>query len=228
MVENTLIIFAILAGIYVLYFSSYFQVKDIIVEGNKTIPTADLTASIPENANLLTLRTGPIKTRMMAKYPQIKEIAFFKGLPDAVKIQVVERDATLIWQTNGQRYLVDPEGVVNRMLAPDETTSLPIVADNRNRPVVANDYLVTPDFINFVLYLSDHFFEVTNTHLTSLSIDETTYDLTVMTDANLKVFFDTTENPADQLSNLQKILVGFRDKITEYIDLRVEGWGYYK
>jgi cell division protein FtsQ len=227
-IENILIVVAVIIAAYILLFSSYFKIKDIIVEGNKTIPTADLRASIPENANLLTLRTAPLKADLMKKYPQIKELAFFKGLPNAIKIQIVERDATLVWQTGGQRYLVDPEGVVNRTLAADEVTTLPVIADDRNRPVQPDDYLVTPDFINFVTYLTNHFHDETNLNMTSMAIDETTYDLTVTTDANIKVFFDTTANPSDQLENFKKILVSFRDKITEYVDLRVEGWGYYK
>lgn len=227
-IENTLIILGVLVLVYFIFYSKYFKIKDVIVEGNQTILTDDLISSVPVGANLLTLRTGPIKNDLKNKYPQIKDIAFFKGIPDAIKIQIVEREATLIWQTSGHRYLVDPEGVVNRQLSSEEVTSLPIVSDSRNRLVQANDYLVTADFINFVTYMNTNFFEVTNIKLTSMSIDETTYDLVATTDANIKIFFDTTKNPTNQLENLKKILVNYRDKITEYIDLRVEGWGYYK
>lgn len=227
-VENTLIVLAILAIIYILFFSKYFQIQDVIVEGNKTIAGEELKTIIPINSNLLTLKTAPIKSDIIARYPQVKQVALFKGLPNAIKIQIVERDGSIIWQSNNQRYLIDPEGVVGRFLALEEATDLPVVADMRNREVKLNDYLVTPDFIAFTTFVNQNFVEATNLKPTSFSIDETSYDLIVTTDSNISVYFDTTASPEFELENLKKILVNYRDKITQYVDLRVEGWGYYK
>lgn len=227
-VENFIIILVLLIVVYFLFFSPYFKVKDVFIEGNKTVSVEDIQKEIPSSGNLILLKTGPIKNKIKQMYPQVKEIAIFKGLPNAIKIQIVEREQSLIWQTTNKRYLVDPNGYVSREVLDGEEISLPIVADLRNRSVSANEYLVSADFIIFVTYLNQHFFEQTNLNATAFSIDETSYDLIVDTDSGIKVFFDTTRSAQGGLEDLKQILINYRDNIHEYIDLRVESWGYYK
>lgn len=226
-IGNLFIVLIILFGVYLVFISSYFRVTDVLIEGNKTIVTEDLKSLVPKGNNIILMNTKPIKDAIIARYPQIKDIAIFKGLPNAIKVQIVERQATLVWVTNGKRYLIDPEGVVSREISEAESSSLPIVSDIRNIPVQVNGNLLSPDFIAFVTYVNNHFYEITNIKPTGYFVDETTYDLTIDTDANITVYLETVRSPDSQLENLKSLLASYRDKITQYVDLRVEGWGYY-
>ncbi len=219
---------AVLTGIFLLFFSSYFKISEVMVEGAKTVNANEIKSFIPKGRNLILLKTDPIKDKIQKKYPQIKEIAVLKGLPNAVKIQIVEREGRLVWLTTGKRYLIDPEGVVSREVSEAESAGIPVVADAKNITVSENQLLLSPDFIAFVSYLDQYFYEKTNLKPSGYFVDETTYDLSVTTDANIKIMFETVRSPESQLENLKKILANYRDQIHEYIDLRVEGWGYYK
>lgn len=225
---NIFILLLVIVGAYWLFYSSYFTISDVMVDGNKTISSDSLKSLIPIGENIFLFSTAGARDKAVLIYPQIKEIAFFKGIPNAVKIQVVERESKLIWQTNGLRYLIDPDGIVSRQLDATETSDLPVVADNKNQPVTNGQQILTYDFISFVTEINNNFNQFSNFKATGFSIDETTYDLTINSDSGIKVFFDTTRPAAGQLINLQKILVNYRDAIHEYIDLRVDGWGYYK
>lgn len=214
--------------LYLLFFSSTFRIKDIMVEGAKTVDVKAIKKLVSEGKNIFLFKTEPIKNKAKKEFPQIKDIAFFKGLPNAIKVQIVEKEARLIWQTGGKHYLVDTDGSVGRELKDSELPEVPVVLDNRNRPVSVNNTLVTPDFMAFVIFTNSHLTEYSNLKVTGFAIDETTYDLTVLTDANIKIYLDTTRPVEGQLENLRKILANFRDSVKEYVDLRIDGWGYYK
>lgn len=228
MIGNVVIALVILTGIILIFFSSYFKISDVMVEGVQTINADDLKTFITKGQNLILFKTEPVKEAIMRKYPQIKDIAILKGLPNAVKIQIIERQGRLVWLSDGKRYLIDSEGVATREVSETESMGIPVVADQKNIPVTSNQLLLSPDFIAFVDYINQHLYETTNLKPTGFFVEETTYDLSVTTDANIKLMFETVRSPQSQLENLKKILANFRDKITEYIDLRVEDWAYYK
>jgi hypothetical protein len=227
-VGNIFLVFFVLAAMYIVFYSKYFQVSDVIVEGNKIISTDKIKDEVPLGSNIIRLSAANIKKNITANYPEIKEIAVFKGLPNALKIQVVERQPVLVWMTAGKKYLVDADGVAYMEANDNQTTGIMQVSDSLNRPINKYDTVIPISFIHNVGYFYNHFTESSNMHITGMSIGETSYDLTATTDANISVIIDTTQAPDTTLSNLQKILVNYRDKITQYIDLRVGGWGYYK
>ena len=227
-VGNIILLFMALAVLYIIFYSKYFQVNDVIVEGNKIVNADNLKAEVPLGSNIIRLSTAKIEKSITSDYPEIKEIAVFKGLPNAIKIQVAERQPVLVWVTSGRKYLVDSDGVAYMEVADNQVPIVMQISDSLNRPINKYDVVIPLSFIRNVTYFYDHFTESSNLHITGMSIGETSYDLTATTDANINVIFDTTQAPETTLSNLQKILINYRDKITQYIDLRVEGWGYYK
>lgn len=225
---NIVIILIIIVLLYIAFFSSYFQVSEVITEGNKIISSDSLKSAIPVGSNIFRLSTSKIKANISNNNPEIKQLAVFKGLPNAIKIQVVERQAALVWVTNDKKYLVDADGIAYKEATDDQAKDIIKISDSLNRQVNLYDTIIPISFIRNVQNFYNHFKEVSNLNITGMSIGETSYDLTATTDANISVIIDTTQNPDITLADLQKILVNYRDKIKEYIDLRVEGWGYYK
>jgi cell division septal protein FtsQ len=228
-IENIIIIIFLFLGIYWLFFSNYFKVRDVIVENNKTITNEEIANFVPKGKNIFFYKTADLRDQLANKYPQIKEVAFFKGLPNAIKVQLLEREGQVIWQSNNVKYLIDNQGVVSRIIFSDEQMpDLPVVVDQKNRPVSPKDQLLSIEFIDFVIQTKSNFTTATNMNITDISINETTYDLLVSTNRGIKIFFDTTKSSESQLKNLTQILTNYNDQIKEYVDLRVEGWGYFK
>ena len=69
---------------------------------------------------------------------------------------------------------------------------------------------------------------MTNIKPTHFEVVETTFDVNLHTEAGFYVKFNTMRASAKQLDNLKKVLVKKREEVHEYVDLRIDGWAYYK
>ena len=115
-----------------------------------------------------------------------------------------------------------------KKLEETETYTSPLISDSKNLPVSLGASIVSPNFIAFVTNINDKFFETTNIKPTYFEIPQTTFDLYLYTEAGFYVKFNTMRSSSKQLENLKKVLVEKRDGVKEYVDLRIDGWAYYK
>ncbi|MEI8143234.1 MAG: FtsQ-type POTRA domain-containing protein [Candidatus Berkelbacteria bacterium] len=208
--------------------SSYFKVADVIVEGNVLIQTDAIRAEIPTGQNIFLSNTGDIEKNILKKMSEIKDIRVIRGIPNAYKVIVLERNPVMVWQTTGKNYLLSDQGEIIHEVPADKYTNLILVADKHNLPVSNATQIVSPNFVAFTLNLNNQFFNAVNIHPIKYEIQDTTFDMNVSTDAGFFVKFDTTRSSASQLENLKIVLAQKRPDIKEYVDLRIDGWVYYK
>ncbi len=216
------------AIIYLFFFSSLFAVKDIIVEGNKFVPSSEIIDTLSKNENIFRFNFKENKEDLMQKYPEIKDLVFYRGIPNAVKVAVLERDAQIIWQSGEERFLLSSQGEVARKTGSEEGIDLPRVIDRQGVPVKVGAPLVSPNFINFISNVYSSFYDTTNVKPAFFEITETTFDVILQTEAGFAVKLNTLRPSKTQLENLKSILVERRSDIHEYVDLRIDGWAYYK
>jgi len=90
--------------------------------------------------NVFTLKTAPLAARVVT-LPTIASATVTAALPDAIRVDVVEREPILVWSVGARRLLVDRDGLVlldaAAQGAPDATRdlghSLPAIVDARAR-----------------------------------------------------------------------------------------------
>ena len=231
---------------WLLFFSPVFAVTELLVEGPAT---QDMRGRFEEfrGKNIFLLNSDRLEQELKAQYPHIKSLAIFRGLPNALKIELLTREEAMLWETGGTRYLIDFEGVpfadvtnnLEQTLAPSlqgiveqpatsAVAGLPLVVDTRNAPVVIGSPLVSPEFVVFAQTVTKDFQPTTGLGITALRVGETTFQIEVVTTEGFTVFLDTTRKPTPQLTALKKILETNRDKVKEYVDLRVAGKAYLK
>ena len=215
-------------ALYYVLFSGKFVVKEVIVEGNKLVPTEKISEYGHKGTNILFINSSKLRKQILEENPQIQDVQVIRGIPDAVKIVVLEHENKIVWQTGGAKYLVSTQGVVTKKIEDGETYTNPLVSDSKNLPVVLGTSIVSPNFIAFVTNVNDKFFETTNIKPTYFEIPQTTFDLYLHTEAGFYVKFNTMRSSSKQLENLKKVLVEKRDGVKEYVDLRIDGWAYYK
>jgi cell division septal protein FtsQ len=214
--------------IYYLFLSGKFVVKEVIVEGNKMVPADKISSSIPKNSNILFLNLSKVKKEILKNNSEIENIEIFRGLPDAIKVVVLEYEPKLIWQSGDSSYLISTQGYVAKKIESGETYDFPRVIDKKGIPVEIGSGLVSPSFIAFVTNINSQFFEVTNIKPKEFEINQTTFDVNLNTEAGFYVKFNSLRSSAKQLDNLKQVLVAKRDQVHEYVDLRIDGWAYYK
>lgn len=230
---------------WLLFFSKVFAVSAVLIDGPAT---QDMVARFEEfrGKNIFRLDSDRLEHELKSQYPHIKSITIFRGLPNALKVEVATRKEVLVWVTGGERYFIDFEGYPFAQAAhPDQTLAealqdvveqpnidqypgLPLVTDTRNAPITLGMPLVSPEFVVFVQTIYADFQETTGVGLTALKVGETTFQIEAATAENYTVFFDTTRKPTPQLTALKKILETNRQNVKEYVDLRVAGKAYLK
>lgn len=211
--------------IYFVFYSSFFQIKNIIIPDSVNPGIVEILQNL-NNRNIISLNISNVEAEISEKFPEVKGLTITRGLPSTLKIAFQEREPRLVWQSGGRSFLVDSSGAIYKET--DVAINLPIVKDNNNIPVQNGKTVASENFINFVIELSTNFNQTTGFKITQFEVNETIFQVEVLTDQGWKVIFDTTRKASEQLADLMTFLKDHKSEVTQYIDLRVEGRVYFK
>lgn len=214
----------------------WLKVKDIRIDGEVT---DESKAEIDKmrGQNILWLSVTKPERVITANQPSIKEIEILRGIPDTLRVRLIEREPAIIWELNGRWLTVDPSGFAFRQQDLNRLTDggfdypgtdLPVVVDRAGVQTGVGKYVVRPQFISFTRQLADRLPKEFQLRMIRGEIAETSFAMTVVTDAGWNILFDTTRSLDAQLRTLTQVLESRRGDIKEYIDLRVRGWVYFK
>lgn len=228
-----LIVIGVILAVYGLFFSSFFRVKNIdlkgtnLVDGEKVKKVVNF--ALNEESNIFLYNSQNIADKIKENFPLISEVKIQKGIPDTIRVVIHERQPAVVWQTADKKYLVDKDGFAYLEADANQSQDLPLVIDSQNIPVKLSERIASRSFIDFIREVIEKFTPRTNLKIKELRINETTFDLTVITDDGYSVLFDTTRSCEIELDDLRRVIAHLNGaKPKEYIDLRVEGWAYYK
>lgn len=227
-IKFSIYIVIVLVALYYIFLSGKFAVRDVIVEGNKLVSSEKILPYAHKGSNILFINSSNLRKQILNENPEIRDVQIIRGIPDAVKIVVLEHENKIIWQTGGVKYLISTQGEVTKKVEDGETFTYPIVNDSKNIPVSPGQSIISPNFIAFIININDKFFEATNIKQTYFEVPQTTFDVYLYTEAGFYVKFNSMRSSAKQLENLKKVLVEKRGDVHEYVDLRIDGWAYYK
>lgn len=209
--------------------SPTFAVREVVVSGSLNQTVAEALTRL-KGSNIVLLRTEAIEHELPQHQSSIRELRIIKGFPSTLKIAVAVRAPIAAWQSGSDHFFIDRDGVAFQSEGELAGTAdgLPVVTDERAQPVTLGAPLVSRAFVAFVGALDHDFSDQIGNAITSLSVGETTRQLTVHTDAGFLIRFDTTRSLDPQLTALRQVLDRSRSEIHEYVDLRVEGKVFYK
>jgi len=110
------ILWAVLA-LFLYYGESYFSITTVRVEGDSTIPDAEIvrTSGISEVRNIFLVREKKIVAALKKEYPQLETIQIIRSLPGMVVISVSERIPVAAVLTTDGYWLMDHNAVCYRI-----------------------------------------------------------------------------------------------------------------
>lgn len=225
---NIGLLILVLAIAWMIYFSSFFKIKEISIEGNSLVSSEQVSQNVSTDQNIFRFNISQARNQIIESNPMVEDVAIYRGIPNELKIVVLERKPQVVWLSSGNYYLVDDAGIIDKQISVDEFANLIHISDQKNMPVKIGEQLLSPEFISFAKTINDKFFTVSNIHPTGYYITETTFDIYVQTDAGFYVKFDTIRAVDKQLDDLKNIIIAYRPNIHEYVDVRINGWAYYK
>lgn len=209
------------------FLSPFFKVKYIFVEGEISRDVTEILKNL-KGKNIFLLRVSKFEKNLEKQEPRVKGLHLVKGIPDTLRLKLEERSQVLAWQTQGEVYLLDKEGVVFSKPNLEEAQNLLPVVDRRNLPVNLGQKVVASYFVEFTRRLLEEVPFRTSQKIKSLAVDETTFTLEATLDSKIKAIFDINTSLDNQVSALAQVLQNQGGDIKEYADVRVEGKVFYK
>ena len=220
-----LILILIIPGLgWIVLYSPFFKIENIIIKGTSYLEQKDFEKEII-GQNIFLLNTNQISENILNKYPEIESININRGLPKTIKITIIESQSKIVWQTFEKSYLVNNHGIIIKEIIGEN--DLPKIKDNKDLKVSLNDQVVSENCIDFTIGLNNNF-KYEDISIDHFEINETIFQLDLITNKEWKVIFDTTGSFQTQLDDLERFLADYEDEIKEYADLRVENKVYYK
>lgn len=102
----------LLVGYVALYFLPVFSVRDVTVEGTRTIPAEVVTerAAVVPGTPLLQVDTHAV-ARRVAGLPRVDQVTVKRDYPSGLRIELIERTALVTVEVDGALHLVDAQGI---------------------------------------------------------------------------------------------------------------------
>jgi cell division septal protein FtsQ len=178
--------------------------------------------------NLLTLDSATIASDLQRQDPVIRTATVARKWFHTVVVTATLKQPSLGWVTGDQTYLLDKTGTVIGNFP--SGSDLPVVTDESNLPVSVGQVVAPEEFVNFVSTLVPAL-AADGYVVKSMSISDTTLDLTVGTSKGYNLIFDTSRTVDSEISDLkavQALMLTQKATPTKYIDLRITGRAYWE
>lgn len=219
-------------SVYLLFFSDYFKVKEVYVEGAKENMEEDIRNMVTwETEYMILFDERTFAESVKTNWDELAWVEVAKDWPTKINVYLGYEEPKIVWNSGGRLYLLNDSGVVLRSIEEEERLEkyiqLPVVGDLSSLPVEENDKLVSSDFVDFVYKVKEYIDQSIKKPVEAYEIEETTFELRVRFAEGFLVYFDTLRDPMTQVEKLN-IFLQEGTRIDEYIDLRVPGKVYYK
>jgi len=212
------------AVVYWVVFSPFFRIKNIVVEGVKSVEIADYLKISLTGKNILFFLPGRYLENLTQKFPILQESRIVRGIPNTVKVIVAERKQVLVWCSN-KCVEIDSHGIAyQEVLRPSDRI---VLDDKANFPVKVSEQVVSGEFISFYLSALEQM-EQMGLKITESRIEETVFKVIFKTSENWEIVLDSSESLKNQISALKQVLETNRADIKEYVDVRVPGTVFVK
>jgi len=110
------------SGFYTIFYSDYFKIKNIEINGNQNIKTGDIQKIaesqfkdsrflIFKQGNIFFFNKDSLQKKITAKYI-LDKLIVSKKVPHTLKIELQEKTFFVVWVSRGRLYLLDLNGIV--------------------------------------------------------------------------------------------------------------------
>ncbi len=238
-----LLIAVIIALIYWLFFSAYWDVKKIVISGTNQLDEIKKIEEMTDNflnsqrflilsqRNVFILSHKALQSVIYKNF-DLEKVKIEIDKPETLMITIKKKVPVALWQEDNKYFTIYSEGILQQQIENVNEYNLPIVNYGTSTQVVIGDRYLSEQQIEFMQKIFDYFdyyfkdlkikqFVVTGTQ--SREVD-------LITSAGWKIMLNIDLDAQKSLTVVSRILaekVENQDNL-QYIDMRVEGKVYYK
>lgn len=217
-----------------------FRIANVQITGT-TDKDIILTLNQLKGQSIFTHNLQKVETELTNNFFSLKGVECRRGIPNTLRCQITLREPGMIWKTGADQYLVDKQGVVYSKiitLTDADKQNLIYIEDKRNVEARLGELIVNHEILD-TMTQAVTLFKDRGYQIGSLAVDESFYQFTVnLTSAKenepfpsvspLPVIMTTSYAIKSQVAAVAEILKTKSPEIKNQIDLRVQGYAYYK
>ena len=232
---------------YFLFFSDYFNIKNVSFSGEETIKEYDLRSVYLKHANqekyiflnqknIFALSSLDLAEVLKKSFRKIKNVKIDKKIPNSLSIAVEEYKPVGIscknFNTSGSEcFYFDKDGII--------FDSAPLIIGELFLSVYDKDININnfpnakydKDLVDFILRFKKAILKESNLSVKYFNFKNQFNDIEIFMKKGFKIFLTKDQNPERQASDVIKVLEKeIKENIVnlDYIDLRIKNRVYYK
>lgn len=239
-----LILVFLLSIVWFLFYSNYFKIKNINVNGGGKIPPAEIEKITWEQADtsffvlipkrdIFLFNTNKLEEKLKEKY-SFNELSIAKKIPNTINISYNEKKYAFVWKEDDKFYYAGIGGEVISEASEEEIAgkNYPIIynlSDHKmNDRQIGIDHIYTDFALELCSKLKNYPDEFT---VDNVIVDNEINTVKIQLASGPTIYFNTERNSDEQI---EKLLIIKKEKIKDdfmsktYIDLRVGNSVYYR
>lgn len=233
---------------YVLFFSSYLRVSNIVITGNTELGSEDLKNIIEKKQqgkffkiiprdNFLLVSDSDLEKSLSSEFRKIKNVSVLKKFPDTLEVDLSERKALLLLCGGEKCFLIDENGTAYSDVdfnSPEIIQNHLIkISDKGARDIKIGDAVMDQSYVKYVSSLGELLLGI------GIEIEDELWTPSLMAEeVNVKVkqggeIYFSTQLPLENSIKTLDVALGReplksqRSNIS-YVDLRTENKIFYK
>mgnify|MGYP001216182286 CR=1 FL=1 len=222
--KNIFVIVVVLAAAYYVLFSPIFKIKDVEVEGIRSVDIIDKIKISLTGKHILFINIGNFLSDLTREFPVLEEVRVVRGLPNSIKVIGSERESALIW-CSSECYKMDPSGYIYEKI--DKPVDKIYIQQKDATEISLGQKVATTKFVMFYVSCVDGLAKQ-GISVKSAEVSDMIYQLGFVTSDGWRAIFDTSESLDNQLYALKQVLEKNRSDVKEYVNLGVKGQAYIK
>ncbi len=216
--------------LYLIFFSPIFSIKNINIEGINQDSDEAKSLNNFIGKNIFLVKFSNIEKEFLYQNSHLSDILVIRGIPDTLIIKFKNKTPCLIWQSEEKNFVLDelgyPFAQVKQIESWDKST-IPIVKDTFNNPITYGKQIVSSQFIKNITQIKQNFKINTNLEIKEVSTFNSLFTVNILASNDWNIRLNLVEDINYQLANIA--LISSSNKVvTNYLDLRVPGYIYYK
>ncbi len=239
------IILFLFACAYLILFFPDFQVKNIVISGNKKTASEDIRSFAQTGINrkifevgrwniftksIFLVNSGDLQNKILEKFLVIEKISVNKSLPNTILLGVSERKPVGIFCAS-ECFLIDQNGVAFELAISSSENFLVIRAAAESGEIFVGKKVAEKNIVSAILQIEKTLEENFKINLSQALISSPSR-IDAKTGEDWQIYFNPNFDINAQTAKLSALLESdvFQDgrEGLLYIDLRFEGKAYYK
>lgn len=232
----------LLAGssFYSAIFSSFFQIKQIVVSGNAKVASEEIKNIISEQINkkialfdtksIFLADLKEIDNAIRKTLPQVYQVYLKRQFPGIIYAKVEERQPVGIWCKGNDCFSLDKEGVIFEKT--ETQGELIIKSEETEKQIFLGANVIEKELLESILEIKKELKNIFKLETKEVIIPGNKQRLIVKTNEDWEIYFNEKDDIADQLVNLNLVLktkIPLEKRGTlQYIDLRFGSKVYFK